>query len=276
MSAKAVVLRKSQKYCVLDFDEFWEACTPTEDNTSTPWDEIQVIKRIYNDTFKEKRIDSGMQKMFLDEVRLRVKKGLQWIRSNNTNIAPILFAYGTISETKQLPNNIRKTIDRKMLASDSMIKGYYQLNDVGLDNNGIYISTDGIINSSFDVYYFESERDLLSQINRIVKLRRFVMENWVNVMISRGKRGFNNSLKYQFFYQMYNPIPGTPSLFGNTSVCEFFASLTGNNITSIDFIDCEYYYATVKFNLPTIIGEISLIGLERYFCIVLMVNKECN
>lgn len=274
MSDKIITPRKQQKYCVLDFDEFWEACTHEEETIPQPWDEIHTIRRIYNETFPTKRIDSGMQKMFLDEVKLRVKKGLQWIRSGDNSLVPILFVFGTISETQPIPSAIRKTVDKKMVTPNSIIKGYYQLNDVGLDNNGIYISADGLPNKSFDIYYFESERELLSEVNRITKLKHFTMQNWVNVMISRGKRGFNNSLRYQFFYQLYNPTPGTPSLFGNTSVPEFFAALSGTTTSPIEFINSEYYYATVKFNLPPLIGDIQLTGLERYFTLIMMVNKD--
>lgn len=274
MSGKVITPRKQQKYCVLDFDEFWEACTPEEEIIPQPWDEIKTIRRIYNEKFPIKRIDSGLQKMFLDEVRLRVKKGLQWIRSGKSSLAPILFVYGTISETQPIPPAIKKTIDKKMMVPDSIIKGYYKLNDIGLDNTGIYVSSDGLPNKAFDIYYFESEREFLSEVNRITKLRHFTMDNWVNVMISKGKRGFSSLLKYQFFYQLYNPTPGTPSLYGNTSVPEFFAALSGTPATPITFIDSEYYYATVKFNLPSMVGDIQLIGLERYFTLVMLVNKN--
>lgn len=274
MSGKVITPRKQQKYCVLDFDEFWKACEPEELAIPQPWDEIKLIKRIYQEKFPSPRIELGMQKMFLDEVRLRVKKGLQWIRTGKASVCPILFIFGTISETKPIPLQIKKAVDKKMMTPDSMVKGYYELNDVGLINDGIYISKDGIPNKSFDIYYFESERDLLSEINRLTKLKHFTMDNWINVMISKGKRGFNGSTKYQFFYQMYNPTPGTPSLYGNTSVPEFFSALSGTSSSTIELIDSEYYYATLKFNLPSTVAGIDLVGLERYFTLVMMVNSN--
>lgn len=266
--------RTTEKYCVLDFDEFWEACNPIEEEISQRWDEIFLVKNVYDAKFKKKRIESGLQKMLLDEIRLRIKSGLPWLRSAKGSIKPILFLYGTLSESKVPSNSIIKTLDNKMKSSERLLTGYYKVGDVGFDSNGIYVSLDGIGDARFESHYYENQQELLTRMNRLLKIRRFKIENWCNVMISRGKRGFNSDTKYQFFYNMYNPIPNTPSLYGNTSVENFFAALTGVKSTPIIFIDSEYYYATLNFVLPPLVENIDTVGLNNYKTLIVMVNKS--
>lgn len=274
MSGKVIQPKTQQKYCVLDFEEFWQACNPEPEEIPQPWDEILLIRKIYKEKFPRSRIEPGLQKMFLEEIKFRVSKGDQWLRSSKNNTIPILFVHGTVGGAFPLPPPMKTIIDKKINVHGGVLKGYYKLGDTGLDNNGAYVSEDGVPNKSFDLYYFMNIREFGSHLDRLIKLRHLTLDNWINVMISKGKRGFSGQLKYQFFYQMFNPTPGTPTLYGHTSIPEFFAALSGTSVQPIQFIESEYYYATIKFELPPVVGEISLVGLERYFTLVMMVNNK--
>jgi len=265
---------KNIRYCVFDFDEFWEACEPTDAKDYRPWEEIRVMKTIFIKMFGKSRIEPGMQKMILDEVRLRVKKGVQWMRSGNSTNLPIVMLNGDDIATVPPPGAILKLVQRKMSNPNRIVTDICKADDVGLKFNGVYVSSDGIPIQGTVSYYYDSERTLLSELNRILKIRHFVIENWSNVMISRGKKGFNDSAKYQVFYNMFSPILNTPTLFGNTKAEDFFNSLSSNKISEIKLIDSEFSYATLRFDLPESICGMSLIGLSQYFTVVVLVNRK--
>jgi len=264
----------NQKYSVLDFIEFRRGCNLIPTETEPAWDEIKVIFDIYDKLFPIGRIEQSLQTMLLKEIRTRLSKGYQWLRSSTPH-KPYLLIFGTHFEPKLLTERLKNLITRKTVLTDTLVKGIYTTGMIGLDKNGIYISEDGINSPDFETYYFAFEKDMLSYINTWTKMKHFTLENWLNVNISKGKRGFNQSFDFQLFYNMYSAMPSTPQLFGTTSIASFFDILVGQQVSSlITSVSSEYYDVLLNISLPSEVNGVSTLNLSKYFNMVVRVNNQ--